>query len=262
MLSAEGVSVRRGGRRALDGVCLALEPGELVALCGPNGAGKSTLIGALAGDLRPEAGRVTLAGRPIAGMGARALARARAVLEQAPLCAAPFTVAELVALGAEVAPRHVADLGPLAREAMAAAGVAALAGRRMDALSGGERARAHLARALAQLSAGRLGGGGHALLLDEPTASLDLAHQIAVLRAARRAAAEGAAVLAALHDLTLAAAFADRVALIDRGRLVALGAPAEALTAERLTAVYGAPVAVSRGPGGALRIAPDLEAAR
>jgi iron complex transport system ATP-binding protein len=245
---------------ALDGVSLTLRPGETVALCGPNGAGKSTLIAALAGDLAPDTGAVLIGGEPVRALGAKALARRRAVLEQAPEIAAPFAVAELVALGAEVAPRRVADIGPLVAQAMAEAGVAHLAGRPADRLSGGERARAHLARALAQVAAGRLSGGGDALLLDEPTASLDLAHQIAVMRGARRAAAEGAAVLAALHDLTLAAAFADRVALLAEGRLVALGPPADVFDPARLSDVYAAPVAVTRGPGGALRVAPDLDA--
>ncbi len=257
MLEARDATLRRGGRLALAGVSLALAPGELVAVCGPNGAGKSSLLGVLAGDLRPDAGTATLFGRPLAAHGAAALAVRRAVLEQDPALAAPFTVAGLVALGAGIAPPH-ADADAIAAQAMAAAGVSALADRRADRLSGGERARAHLARVLAQLAAGRAQGGGHCLMLDEPTASLDLAHQVAVMEAARRAAAEGAGVLAVLHDLTLAAAFADRVALMAEGRVVADGPPAAVFDAARLSRVYGAAVAVDRRADGALRIAPDL----
>jgi iron complex transport system ATP-binding protein len=257
MLEARAVTLRRGGRLALADVSVTLAPGELVAVCGPNGAGKSSLLGALAGDLRPDAGSVALFGRPLAAHDAAALAIRRAVLEQDPGLAAPFCVAELVALGAGIAPPG-ADAGAIAADAMEAAGVAALSGRRADRLSGGERARAHLARVLAQLAAGRAQGGGHCLLLDEPTASLDLAHQVAVMEAARRAAAEGAGVLAVLHDLTLAAAFADRVALMAEGRIVAEGPPAAVFEAQRLTSVYGADVAVDRRPDGGLRIAPDL----
>jgi iron complex transport system ATP-binding protein len=257
MLEARGATLRRGGRLALAGVSLALRPGELVAVCGPNGAGKSSLLGVLAGDLRPDAGSVALCGRPLAAHDAAALAVRRAVLEQDPSLSAPFTVAELVALGAAIAP-PCADPQAIAAQAMADAGATALARRRADRLSGGERARAHLARVLAQLAAGRAQGGGHCLLLDEPTASLDLAHQVAVMEAARRAAAEGAAVLAVLHDLTLAAAFADRAALMAEGRIVAEGPPAAVFESALLSRVYGAAVAVDRRPDGALRIAPDL----
>ncbi|MFN3616175.1 MAG: heme ABC transporter ATP-binding protein, partial [Rubrimonas sp.] len=236
MLEARDVRVLRGGRAALDGVSLRLRRGAVTALCGPNGAGKSTLLSTLCGDVRPDAGLALIDGRPVRSITPRTLAGLRAVLEQSPTLAAPFTVAQLVGLGADLAPRP--DPG-LAARAMAAAGVAHLADRTADRLSGGERARAHLARALAQLQAGRAGGGGLWLLLDEPTASLDLSHQITVMRAARRAAADGAGVLVVLHDLNLAAAFADRVVLMAAGRIVADGPPADALRADRLSALYG-----------------------
>jgi len=139
---------------------------------------------------------------------------------------------------------------------MASVGLGHLAERPLDSLSGGERHRGHMARALAQHLAGRELGYGRWLLLDEPTASLDLAHQAAVLRAARKAAAEGAGVLAVLHDLTLAAAMADRLALMRAGRIVALGSPPEVLTPDRLAAVYGLPVAVAPLPEGPLAVTP------
>jgi iron complex transport system ATP-binding protein len=161
-------------------------------------------------------------------------------------------------LGLAAVPRAAVDEAAVAASAMAAAGVAGLAQRRADRLSGGERARAHLARVLAQLWTGRAAGGGRFLLLDEPTASLDLAHQIAVMRVARAEAAAGTGVLAVLHDLNLAAAFADRVLLIAEGRAVAEGLPQAVLEARRLSHVYGAPIAVERGRSGALRITPDL----
>jgi iron complex transport system ATP-binding protein len=258
MLEARAVTLRRGGRAALDGVSLRVGPGELVALCGPNGAGKSTLLATLAGDLRPEAGAATLDGRPLAALSAVALAAQRAVLEQAPSLSAAFTVAELARLGADAVPSAPVDPDAMALRALSAVGMTAHARRAADRLSGGERARAHLARVLAQLWAGRAAGGGRFLLLDEPTASLDLAHQVAVMRAARAAADEGAGVLCVLHDLNLAAAFADRLALLREGRVAAEGAPEAVLTADRLGALYGAPIAVSRGENGALRIAPDL----
>lgn len=261
MLEARGVHVLRGGRAALAGADLTLRGGEVVALVGPNGAGKSTLFAVLAGELRPGQGAATLDARPLACMTAAELALERAALEQSPSLSAPFSVAELVALGLASAPRAALDEAGLVERAMQAVGVAHLAARAADRVSGGERSRAHLARALAQLWAGRAAGGGRFLLLDEPTAALDLAHQVAALGVARAEAAAGAGVLAVLHDLNLAAAFADRVVILSEGRAVADGPPEVVFGAELLSAVYGTPIAVERGRGGRLRIAPDLPAA-
>lgn len=260
MLEARDVHLRRGRRMVLAGVSLALRPCELVAVVGPNGAGKSSLFSVLAGDLRPDHGEALLDGHPLAGFTPAGLARARAAMEQMPMIAAPFTVAELVALGMAAVPRADIDEAAVARRAMTAAGVAGLAGRAANRLSGGERARAHLARVLAQLWAGRAAGDGRFLLLDEPTASLDLGHQVDAMRVARAEAASGAGVLAVLHDLNLAAAFADRIVLLSEGRVVAGGAPADVLDAGLLSSVYGAPILVQKAQGG-LRIIPDLPAA-
>ncbi len=261
MLEARGVHLSRGGRPVLSGVDLALRPGEVVALVGPNGAGKSSLFALLAGELRPERGEVTLDGRPLAGLAAAELARARAALEQAPSLSASFTVAELVALGMAAVPQADIDEAALAARAMAAVGIAGLAGRPADRLSGGERARAHLARVLVQLWAGRADGGGRFLLLDEPTASLDLGHQIAAMRVARAEAAAGAGVLAVLHDLNLAAAFADRVLLLCDGRAAAQGPPAAVFDPRLLSVVYETPITVEPDRAGLLRIAPDVRGA-
>ena len=256
MLEAASVVLARGGRRVLDDVSLALGPGGLVAVCGPNGAGKSSLFALLAGELRPDRGTITLDGRPLAAFSAAALAAERAALEQSPSLSAPFTVRGLVALGLAAVPRAELDEPALVVRALAAAGVAEIADRPADRLSGGERARAHLARVLAQLWAGRAAGGGRYLLLDEPTASLDIAHQLALMEAARAEAGAGAGVLVVLHDLNLAAAFADRVVLLDAGRIVAAGAPAEVFESARLTAVYRTPIVVERTLRG-LRMVPE-----
>ncbi|MBB1253041.1 heme ABC transporter ATP-binding protein [Streptomyces sp. OF3] len=241
---ARDVAVRLGGRLVLDGVDLAANAGEVLALVGPNGAGKSTLFAALAGDVDVERGGVWVCGRPAEQWGAAELALRRAVLPQSSSLAFPFTVAEVVAMGrAPWAGTPAAeDDSRAVAEAMAATEVEGFAERPFSALSGGERARVSLARALAQ----RTG----LLLLDEPTAALDLRHQELVLRICRRRAAAGDAVVVVLHDLGLAAAYADRVAVLSGGRLVADGPPASVLRAELLSEVYRQPVEVLPHPSG------------
>ena len=255
VLAAEAVTLGHGRAEVVRGVSFAARAGEVLALCGPNGSGKTTLVSALAGDLAPWQGRVTLAGADLATLRPAALARGRAVLEQSPELTADFDVATLAGLGIprEVAPGEAARL---IGRALAAVDLAGQARAPVARLSGGQRHRAHLARALAQLAAGRGLGGGHALLLDEPTASLDVAHQIGVMRAGRGAAREGAAVVVVLHDLNLAAAFADRIALMSEGRIAAFGAPEAVLTETALSALYGTPLRVDRARG-VLRVTPD-----
>ncbi|MEM7528502.1 MAG: ATP-binding cassette domain-containing protein [Pseudomonadota bacterium] len=255
MLEARDVTVVLGGRPVLDGAALRLQPGCVTALVGPNGAGKSTLLACLSGALTPRAGSILMDGTDPTSLSPAALCLQRAVLDQTPAAAAPFTLAELVELGI---PRAVspADATRIVREAARSLGLAGLLDRGIDALSGGERHRAHMARALAQLRAGQLLGGGRWLLLDEPTASLDLRHQASVMRAARRAAEDGVGVLAVLHDLSLAGAMADTVALMNEGRIVAVGTPEETLTNARLAPVYGLPVAISEPAPGLRAIVP------
>ncbi|MEM9148017.1 MAG: ATP-binding cassette domain-containing protein [Pseudomonadota bacterium] len=255
MLEALGITVRRGGRVILDDVDLRLAPGEIVAVIGPNGAGKSTALACLSGAIVPDAGTVRIDGVEPRTLLAADLALRRAVVDQTPSASAAFTVRTLAGLAI---PRAVSPKEARAIEmrVLAATGLSALAARPLDRLSGGERQRAHVARALAQLFAGRQLGGGGWLLLDEPTAGLDLAHQDAVARAARAAADAGAGVLVVLHDLTLAAAVADRILLLDQGRVVADGAPQETLSPERVEAVYGLPVVVDTLPSGQVAITP------
>jgi len=237
-LTASGVSLELGGARILSGVDLAVSGGEVVALVGPNGAGKSTLLGVLSGDLEPDGGAVLLDGRPIAARPARELARERAVLLQRQGLAFGFRVEEVVRMGRAAWHRTpAADQDDrLVEESMERAEVAPLALRLFPTLSGGEQARVSFARVLAQAAP--------VLLLDEPTAALDIRHQEAVLAVARSTAALGAAVVVVLHDLSLAAAYADRVCLLSAGTVAADGPPGQVLTSELLTRVYDHPVRV------------------
>ncbi len=239
---ARGLVVRLGGRTVLDGVALTATAGRLTALVGPNGAGKSTLLAALAGDLAPEAGEVLVRGRNVAGWAPAELAMRRSVLPQSASLAFPFPVGDVVRMGRAPwsgTPAEDADDEAVAW-ALAATETAEFAGRPFAELSGGERARVALARVLAQ----RAG----LLLLDEPTAALDLRHQELVLRLARERAAAGDAVVVVLHDLGLAAAYADEVTVLDGGRVAASGPPAEVFDCALLSEVYRHPVEVLAHP--------------
>jgi iron complex transport system ATP-binding protein len=242
-LDAQAVGYRIAGRALLDGVSLTLVPGEVLALVGPNGAGKSTLLRVLAGDLAPTSGAILLDGRPLSAFRARELALRRAVLPQQALMQFAFAAREVVAMGRHP---HLGRHGEtdrdeaIVRAAMGRTETLPLAERAYPSLSGGEQGRISLARVLAQEAP--------VLLLDEPTAALDLRHQQATLGIARALAAEGATVLAVLHDLNLAAAYADRVALLAAGRLVTVGTPWATLTADTLGAVFEHPIAVLPHP--------------
>ena len=234
-LSASNVTVSIGTKEIVRDASLSLNAGELVALVGPNGAGKTTLMRALAG-LVPARGTITLAGKPLGSLGPRERARGVSYLPQGHIFHWPMSVESIVMLGraphadrvfigvAGRSRRHHARHGD-DRDADASRSVA------VTTLSGGEKARVALARALATQAP--------VLLADEPTAALDPRHQLVVMELLRNAARNGNAILAIMHDLTLAARFADRVLVMNEGRIVAEGAPAEALAPERLASVFG-----------------------
>jgi iron complex transport system ATP-binding protein len=248
-LRASAAGYDSGGRALLRQASIVIEPGELHAILGPNGAGKSTLLKLLSGELRGTRGELSLDDRPLAQWTAAALARRRAVLPQDEQLGFGFLVEEVVALGRLPCPRHApAREQALLREALAAAGVATLWGRNYTGLSGGERRRVQLARVLAQVWEPAPEGPRY-LLLDEPTASLDLAHQHACLGAARQFAAQGNGVAAVLHDPNLALAHADRVTLIRDGEVAASGRPAEVLQPDTLRSVFGIDAVLLQPPG-------------
>jgi iron complex transport system ATP-binding protein len=234
-LAAEGVTLAYGDDVVVDGLDLALTEGSLTAVVGPNGCGKSTLLRALGRLLRPTAGRVLLDGRSIARTPTREVARTLGLLPQTPVAPDGLTVAELVARGRHPHQSWARRWSPEDEAAVAEAlewtGMAALADRPVDALSGGQRQRAWISMALAQ--------GTDLLLLDEPTTYLDLAHQVDVLELVARLHAErGRTVVVVLHDLNLAARYAQRLVAVRDGRLVTSGPPAEVLSEQLLADVF------------------------
>ena len=243
-ISVRSLDVALGGRPVLTGVSLDVAAGSWLAVIGPNGAGKSTLLRAMAG-LLPYRGEIVVGDRRLRSLRPRERARMIAYAPQTPVLPADMTVADYALLGRSP---YIAHLGRESRHDRAVAGAAlerldldGLAARRLGELSGGERQRVVLSRALAQQTP--------VLLLDEPTTALDLGHQQQALELADRLRlSEGLTVVSTLHDLSLAAQYADRMVLLAGGRVAVSGDPADVLTAAAVAAHFGARVQVGRGP--------------
>jgi iron complex transport system ATP-binding protein len=246
MLSVRRLRVAYGEREALRGVDLDVAAGEVVGLVGPNGGGKTTLLKAVTRGVASKAGEIRIDGEDVTRLSAREVARRVAVVPQSPALPVGFLAREVVVMGRTP---YLGFLDQEGREdylkadaALASLGAASLAHRRVEELSGGERQNVVLARALAQETP--------LLLLDEPTANLDVGHQVVIAKLLRRLAAErGVGVLAALHDLTLASLYCDRLVLLSAGSVIASGAPVDVLTRDNLRLAYGADVAILRPEG-------------
>lgn len=240
-LQAVGVKVVIGDKTLLAPITCAFKPGQVTAILGPNGAGKSTLMSVLTGQRQPTAGHVQWQGRALADCPAAELARARAFVAQETQVAFDFTVREVAELGRYPHRKQPSQQeAGIAMLAMQSTHVGALADRALNTLSGGEKARAHLARALAQVWERASPAGVRWLMLDEPTAALDLQHQHRVLQLARAWAQEqGIGVVAVLHDLNLALRYSDCCAVLQRGQLVAHGVTDEVLTPQCIARVWG-----------------------
>ncbi len=247
VVNVSDLTVSIAGRELLGEVAFSLRAGELVTIIGRNGAGKSTLLKHISGELRGQ-GNISVFGQKLAGQDLRVLARRRAVLAQQTSLHFGYEVEEVVLLGR--IPHHARQMETdedlaLARASLARVGLQHMARRNYLTLSGGEQQRVHLARVLAQLAGVN---GDRLLLLDEPTSSLDIAFQHEVLRLARDLGDERVGVLAVLHDLNLAAQYADRVLVLADGRVTAFGAPRDVLTPGTIRTAFGHEVLVLEHP--------------
>jgi iron complex transport system ATP-binding protein len=249
---ASDIVVTRGKRRLLDCVSVQFLPGALTVILGENGAGKSTLLKVVSGEVLPERGSVLLCDKPLAAWSCIESAKRRAVLPQDARVGFMFSAFEVALLGRS--PHCNGYPGKrdrdIAHAAMARMDVAHLANRLFPTLSGGERARVSLARVLAQLWE-KTGDAARCLLLDEPVAALDIAHQHLALQVARQfVKEEGATVVAVLHDLNLAAQYADHVVLMKTGAVHAVGSVEDTLTASILSACFSTPIRQMAHPDG------------
>lgn len=249
-IDARSLRFRAGGRDLVREASLELAPGTTTILIGPNGAGKSTLLKLMTGEAKPSGGEIRLDGEALAAIPAWRLACQRAVMAQHARLVFPFSVYEVASLGVDGIGRAMTRVrrDALVGESLAAAGVLELAGRAYQTLSGGEQQRVQFARVLCQIEAGRSVASRQALFLDEPIASLDLCHQLALLDMARAIAGRGVAVLIVLHDLNLAVTYADHLVVMDQGQIIAQGAPAKTLDDALLRQVFKVDLSLSRAP--------------
>lgn len=261
MIETKDVSVSLGRSEILSAIGMTACPGEVTAIVGPNGSGKTTLMRTLSGDL-PYRGRITLNGLPLSSMKPWQMAALRAVLPQSTTLAFPFTVHEIVRLGlvagrSGALPDAVADLP---ERALARVDLENFGGRLYQELSGGEQQRVQLARVLCQVWSPVVDGQPRYLFLDEPVSSLDVKHQVLIMDVARTYARRGGGVIAVLHDLNLAAMFADRIVMMHKGRIAASGTAAEVLTEETLGSIFDCRLTVGHSGSGIPFVLPQSAA--
>ena len=258
MLEARNLSVAIGRRTIIDAIDFAAHPGEVTAIIGPNGSGKTTLLRALSCDL-PYGGEVLINGTSLRGMRPAQVAILRAVLPQASQLNFPFTVHEVVRMGV-VAGVGGRDAEELPARALARVELGGFGHRLYADLSGGEQQRVQLARVLCQVWQPMAHGRPRYLLLDEPVSSLDIRHQLMVMRIARDFASAGGGVIAVLHDLNLAGLHADRVLAMRDGRAVRIGTPADVIEPGLIDAVFGCALRPVDFRPGARLFAPEIAA--
>ncbi|MEJ8560497.1 heme ABC transporter ATP-binding protein [Yoonia sp. GPGPB17] len=248
-LIANDIVVHFGATQILHGVDFSASAGTFAAIIGPNGSGKTTLLRAMTGEIS-YSGTVQINGQNTHSIRPEILAKERAVLAQSTQLAFPFTVLEVVRLGltAGVATGDPTDAADLPFQALVRVGLEGFEGRFYSELSGGEKQRVQLARVLVQIWLPVLNGKPRWLFLDEPVSSLDIGHQLLVMQIAADYARAGGGVVAVMHDLNLTAMYAQKVTLLNEGRCVATGAPADVLTNARLSEAYGCTLAINSAP--------------
>lgn len=260
-ISVENITVALSGRPVVKDLSFQAMPGKLTAIIGPNGSGKTTTMKAISGE-RKFNGRIRFNGRDLRSLSAKELALSRAVLAQTISLGFPFLVREVLEMGIVAGDTHdAAEARRVMTKALDAVDLEGFESRVATSLSGGEQARLHMARVLCQIPDAFRNGQPHWLFLDEPVASLDIRHQLAIMRLARDFAARGGGVIAVMHDLNLTAMFADHVVMLRAGRLHGAGAPEDVFTESALEAVYGCRLSVSREPEtGLIRVLTSLAA--
>lgn len=245
-ISGVSLSVIIGRQSLLDNVSLNVKEGEILSIIGPNGAGKSTLVATLAGDMTPSNGTISYDNRDLTELSIQDRAMIRSVMAQSQPVAFDFSVQDIIKMGwvrgsdIESTSRYATALACIVEDCS----IAHLLHRKFNTLSGGEHRRVHFARALVQLWRPETCSSRGYLLLDEPVANLDLAHEIRLLKQVRSLADQGVGVLLVLHDLNIAAKFSDKIAILQAGRLACIGSPGDVLTAERLTRIFQIPISV------------------
>ncbi|WEZ82824.1 heme ABC transporter ATP-binding protein [Rhizobium sp. 32-5/1] len=252
MISASNLSVRLSDKPVLHSVSLEARAGELTAIVGPNGSGKTTTLKALAGETT-YSGTVRINGHDIAALKPWELALKRAVLPQSTIISFPFTVREIVRMGLSISGGvGTAQTDRITQEALDAVDLAGFAGRFYQELSGGEQQRVQMARVLCQIWEPIKNGEPSFLLLDEPVSSLDIRHQLTIMRLARDFCKRGGGVIAIMHDLNLTAMFADRMIMLKAGQIRASGTPREVMTDDIMESVFGCCMRVNIVPHGSI----------
>lgn len=259
-ISAQNLVVSYGLNTILHAVDFVARAREVTVIAGPNGSGKSTLVKAISGEVA-SSGIIAINGRDIRTCKGWQLAAQRAVLAQETTVAFPFTVADVVGLGVTAGEMRVADPGTLIEGALERVGLAGFGSRRIQTLSGGERQRVQLARVLCQIWEPLSERGPRWLIMDEPVASLDIRHQIALMELARDYARAGGGVIAVMHDLNLSAMYGDQIVLMKAGRVAAAGAPDAVLLSETLAEVFACPLQPNIAPSRGVFVLPQSAAA-
>ncbi|RFC69505.1 MULTISPECIES: heme ABC transporter ATP-binding protein [Mesorhizobium] len=249
MIKFENVSVAIGSKTIIKGIGFEARPSEITVIVGPNGSGKTTLMKAMSGESAYD-GSVSINGHEVSAARSRDQALMRAVLPQATTLSFPFTVREIVNLGILSGRSGVSRINDLVERALAAVDLHGFAGRFYQELSGGEQQRVQLARVLCQVWEPVLDGIPRYLFLDEPVSSLDIKHQLAIMETARDYVRRGGGVIAILHDLNLAAMYADRIIVLARGRMVAVGTPDQVIRDDVIAAAFECHLSVGKTPQG------------